>query len=375
MIIAGEYSGDRLGGALMHALKQSSEEDLSFIGLGGPEMIKEGLVSAFDIEETNIMGLLEVLPSIPRLLKRKKELIALAKSEKISALVTIDAPDFCLRVAKGIKKEVGVPCVHYVSPQIWAWRKGRATKMAKYLDHVLALFPFEPELYNKTGLTCSFVGHPILQELKAYTPEETPRLLGGTPRLALLPGSRLSVMGRLFPHMMDVVLKLRAEGFLGTVIVPVTKPEHQTYLQTQVPKGADITFISAEKRFDYLKDTTAALAASGTSNLELAVLGVPVLVAYKMKPLTYKILRLLVKVPYISPINWVVGKSVVPEFIQEACSVENILPELSTLLEKESLAHQHQVQALKHVRSTLRGKSNPSKEAANIVLSYISNAN
>ena len=371
MIIAGEFSGDRLGGVLMSELKHL-DANITFVGLGGPKMQKEGLDSTFDIEETNVMGLVEVLPRIPNILRRINEMALLAEAENVDALITIDAPDFCLRVAKKVKENMDIPCIHYVSPQVWAWRQGRVKKMAHYLDHVLALFPFEEKIYSKYNLKCTFVGHPLMQEMEDYTPESrAPKKADKKPVLAVLPGSRPSVMTRLFPVMMDAVEMLRAKGFSGKVIVPVAKESHKDILKSLHMGASSVTFVKEDERFEPLCGATAALASSGTSNLELAAIGLPMAIAYRMNKLTYAILNLLVKVPYISPVNWVAERHIVPEFVQSDCTAEHLFQAILPLLDVQSTAHEAQITALKDVRTRLRGVTNPSHEAAKVILSYL----
>lgn len=374
MIIAGEFSGDRLGGGLMESLKKQSSEPIEFVGLGGPKMAEQGLQSAFNIEETNVMGLVEVLPKIPNILKRIKEMVLLAEAEKVDALITIDAPDFSLRVAKKIKKSLNIPCVHYVSPQVWAWRQGRVKKMAKFLDHVLALFPFEEQIYKKYGLPCTFVGHPLMEELEPFAPENRDGASYQKKKvqtLAILPGSRPSVMSRLFPVMMDAAGMLRQRGKKFNIVVPVARSEHKDFLLTLHPLAKEINFVEEDDRFEPLCKASAALAASGTSNLELAAIGLPMAICYRMHELSYKILNYLVRVPYISPVNWVAGNMVVPEFVQDECTAERVAIALDPLLDKDTPIHHAQEISLKNVRDKLRGVSEPSTEAAKVVLSYL----
>lgn len=372
MIIAGEFSGDRLGGGLMAALKKQSKEPIEFIGLGGPKMAEEGLKSAFNIEETNVMGLVEVLPKIPNILKRINEMVLLAEAEKVDALITIDAPDFCLRVAKKVKEKLDIPCIHYVSPQVWAWRQGRVKSMKKFINHVLALFPFEEEIYKKYDLPCSFVGHPLMEEMEEFTPENRDFSVNKSKKtLALLPGSRPSVMGKLFPIMMNAAEILRKKGEKFDVLVPVARAEHKEFLLSLGNYPKNIKFVEENERFKPLASASVCVAASGTSNLEIAALGLPMVIAYRMHGLSYKILRLLVKVPFISPVNWVAGKTVVPEFVQDECSAENLAKALQPLLDKKTPAHHAQELSLKEVRDNLRGVSEPSTEAAKVILSYL----
>ena len=369
MVIAGEFSGDLLAADVMRVLKQK-REGIQFVGLGGPKMAAQGLNSLFDIEETNIMGLVEVLPRIPKLLKRVDELVALAEAEKVDALLTVDAPDFSLRVAEKVKKKLHVPCIHYVSPQVWAWKQGRVKKMRGFLDHVLALFPFEPDIYKRHSVPCTFVGHPVYERMRDFIPE--PHNIATNfkaPKLAILPGSRRSVMHRMFPVMVDAYFKIQFENPMLKPVVFMPRENDAAFLKKLCPKSEDFTFVRHD--FTRIQDCTAALVTSGTSNLELAMLGLPMAVGYKMHPITHWIADKLVNVPYISPVNWVAGSKVVPELIQQQCTAGRFTKYALPLL-KSSPERIAQESALRNVREALHAEVDPSEKAAEIILRYIS---
>lgn len=365
MLIAGESSGDLLGAGLMAELKNIYPH-ATFVGVGGEKMQEQGLRSVFDMEELNVMGIFEVLPRIPGLLKRRQQLVNIMADEQVDMLISIDAPDFGLRVAEKAKKEVGVKCVHYVSPSVWAWRRGRTFKMATYLDHILVLFPFEVEIYMDAGLPCTFVGHPVAERLGDLSPKKLTYPKGDV-KLAILPGSRRGVISRMFPTMLDAFRQLQREMPDLKAVIPLVHEHHKQWLEDFGGNLSGIEFVSNDDRFSALKKCQAAMATSGTSNLELAMLGLPTVVGYKLAENTYKIVSRLVKVPYISPVNWVLESKALPEFIQDEATAENFRDALSPLL-KDTKEREYAAINLLHARQKLlvRGKS-PSQRAAQAV--------
>ena len=364
LIIAGEASGDLLGADLMQEL-QKQFQDIEFIGVGGEKMLKAGLKPVFPMAEISLMGLAEVVPHIPKILKLIQKVADIAIAEQVDAVVTIDAQDFSKRVAKKIKQKQDVPCIHYVCPTVWAWRKGRAKKYAKLFDHILALFPFEPAYFEEYGGKCEYVGHPLGERMRHIVPQTLVR--PEKPRIVLLPGSRRGEIERHWEDMKCIYTQLRQDfpEAEGLVLLP---GESYVEMLGDVPAGIEVLY--GEGRFDALKTCRVALTKSGTANLELGMAGVPMVVFYKMAPLTYNIAKLLVNVPYISPVNWVLGKKAVPEFIQEAFTADNVVPVLKSLLADES-AWYEQAQNLQHMRALLTTE-NAAKQAADIVASYLS---
>ncbi len=379
MVVAGENSGDFLASGLIEELKLLFP-NARFIGVAGERMKALGVESVFPLEELNVMGFVEVLPHLKRLFQKRDELIDVAKREKIDLLITIDFQDFNASLAKKVKTQCGVPCVHYVSPTVWAWRRGRIHKMAKYLDHLLALFPFEPEMYYGSGLSCSFVGHPLALEMKgvsALSEEfQANKTEGLKPTLALLPGSRKGLITKLLPKMLKAFSRLKFEGKVEGLCIPIAHDDHKTLiLELGLECGvveSDIEFVSGEGRFDALARCQAALVASGTSNLELAMLGIPMLVVYQFNPVTYHLLKPFVKAPYGSPVNWVAGKQILPELVQADFTVNGILEDLRPLL-NDSVQRSHQLAELRQVREALgeHQEVDASKKAAAIVAEYL----
>jgi lipid-A-disaccharide synthase len=330
-LIAGEPSGDRLGAALMAGLKALGP--VAFAGIGGPLMQAEGMTSLFPMEELSVMGIAEVLPKYFPLKRRIREAAEAALASGAEALVTIDSPDFCLRVAaiaKAARPEFRT--IHYVAPSVWAWRPGRAAKMAKVIDHVLALLPFEPPFMTAEGMTCDFVGHPVVAEPLA-APEERAAFAGEGPLLLALPGSRKGEVARLAPVFGEVVgwLKARHPGLrvaLPTVRGVAGLVRDLTRTWAVVP---DIIEDAGAKRGAFAA-ADVALAASGTVSLELAANGCPMVIAYDMHPLTLWLMRRAALIDTVTLVNLVSETRAVPEFIGPDCRAEKIAPALEAAL-------------------------------------------
>ena len=331
-LIAGEPSGDRLGAALMAGLKALNPL-VTFQGVGGPLMQAEGLQSLFPMEELSVMGIAEVLPKYLHLKRRIREAAAAALAANPAALITIDSPDFCLRVAALVK--AGNPAlrtIHYVAPSVWAWRPGRATKMARVIDHVLALLPFEPPYMTAAGMTCDFVGHPVVSEPLA-TPEECAQLAGSSPLILALPGSRRGEVTRLAPVIGDVLAQIKAVHPTARVALPTVRGVAQLVrdLSADWPIQPQIIQDPSLKRAAFaLADV--AIAASGTVSLELAANACPMVIAYDMHPATLWLMRRAALIDTVTLVNLVSDSRVVPEFIGKACRADRIAPALLTLL-------------------------------------------
>lgn len=366
LILAGEASGDLLGAGVMAALKQL-RPDVQFVGVGGPAMEAEGLRSVFPMRELSVMGLVEVLPHLPRLMRRIDQMVDVARIERVDGVLTIDSPDFCLRVAKKIKADMGVPCVHYVSPQVWAWRKGRVRKMARYLDHVLALFPFEPACYEGSGLPCTFVGHPVAERLAGRAPS-VPRPLHTPRRLALLPGSRVSEIRRMMPPFVAAAQMLAREFSGLEFVLPLA--DHFNPRDIEPYADMKFTFVKGDEKFDVLATCDAAIATSGTANLELAMLDLPMVVGYKMSPVSYALANVMVDIPFFCPVNLVADDMVAFEFLQDDANAPTFHNVAKRLL-KDSPERAAQLVGLAKVRAKLTTGVSPSQKAAETVLSVL----
>ncbi len=330
-LIAGEPSGDRLGAALMAGLKTLAP--VEFAGIGGPLMQAEGLQSLFPMEELSVMGIAEVLPKYFPLKRRIAQSAEAVLASGAEALVTIDSPDFCLRVAALVKAaRPGFRTIHYVAPSVWAWRPGRAAKMARVIDHVLALLPFEPPYMRAAGMSCDFVGHPVVAEPLA-SPQEKAAFTGQGPLLLALPGSRRGEVTRLAPVFGDVVARLKAAHPDLRVALPTVRGV--AGLVRDLTAGwvvqPEIIEDAAGKRGAFAA-ADVALAASGTVSLELAANACPMVIAYDMHPISLWLMRRAALIDTVTLVNLVSETRVVPEFIGPDCRAEKIAPAVEALL-------------------------------------------
>jgi lipid-A-disaccharide synthase len=317
-LIAGEASGDKLGAALMAGLKLL-RPDVTFDGVGGPLMQAEGLASRFPMDELSVMGLAEILPKYRALKARIAQMADAVVQTQPDVLITIDSPDFCLRVAKLVKARSAIRTVHYVAPTVWAWRPNRAAHMAHHIDHVLALFPFEPPLMQAAGMRCDFVGHPVVTDPIA-TAEEAAALGDGTVVL-VLPGSRKSEVGRLAPRFGQAVARIAAKVPDARFVIPTTANVHDL-VQAQVADWtAPVTVLppASPLKPAWFRRADVALAASGTVSLELAANGTPMVIAYDMAWLSRIIIARMLLVDTVTLVNLVSDTRTVPEFIGKAC--------------------------------------------------------
>lgn len=372
-LIATEESGDRLGSALMKVLRQRLGDGVEFAGVGGRTMAREGLESLFPIEELSIVGFAAVVQQLPKILRLIRDTADAVLEAAPDALVIIDSPDFTHRVARRVRaKNSAIPVVDYVSPQLWAWRPGRARTMLGYVDHVLGLLPFEPEEYRKLGgPPCSYVGHPLVEQLSSLRPnaEEQARRDGEPPVLLVLPGSRRSEVR----HHLDVfgatLGRLQADGLAFELILP-TMPHLEATIREGIanwPVKPRIVTGENEKRAVF-RIARAALAKSGTVTLELALSGIPMVTAYRVGAVEAFILRRAIRVSSVILANLVIGEDVIPEYLQEDCTPEKLAPALHDVL-TESPLRRRQVEAfaqLDRIMST--GNRSPSVLAADIVL-------
>jgi lipid-A-disaccharide synthase len=366
-LIAGEPSGDRLGAALMAGLRALAP--VEFAGIGGPLMQAEGMESLFPMEELSVMGIAEVLPKYFALKRRIRQTADAVLASGAEALVTIDSPDFCLRVATLVKAaRPEFRTIHYVAPSVWAWRPGRAAKMAKVIDHVLALLPFEPPYMTAAGMTCDFVGHPVVAEPRA-TAEEKAAFAGKGPLLLALPGSRRGEVTRLAPVFGAVVGRLKATHPGLQVALPTVRGV--AGLVRELTAGwavkPEIIEDAALKRGAFAA-ADVALAASGTVSLELAANGCPMVIAYDMHPLTLWLMRRAALVDTVTLVNLVSETRVVPEFIGPDCRADLIAPALEAVLADPSA--QRAAMALTMERLG-RGGEPPGLRAARSVLAAL----
>jgi lipid-A-disaccharide synthase len=335
-VIAGEASGDALGAALLAGLK-SLRPALQVRGIGGPLMQAEGLHSLFPMEELAVMGLAEVLPKYAHLKRRIREAAADVLAAAPDALITIDSPDFVLRVARIVRAaRPDLRTIHYVAPSVWAWRPGRAAKMAHVIDHVLALLPFEPPYMTAAGMTCDFVGHPVVSAPRASTAEAQAfraDLGGGGPLVLALPGSRRGEVARLAPVIGGVLDRVRAVHPQVQVVLPTLRSVAAMVegLTADWPVRPRIIEEPEAKRAAFAA-ADVAIAASGTVSLELAANAVPMVIAYDMHPATMWLMQRMARVDTVTLVNLVSDTRVVPEFLGGRCTPDLIAPALLGLI-------------------------------------------
>ncbi|WP_171098895.1 lipid-A-disaccharide synthase [Ruegeria sp. HKCCD7255] len=382
-LVAGEPSGDRLGGALMAGLK-TLVPDVEFHGVGGPLMQAEGLTSQFPMSELSVMGLVEVLPKFFHLKRRIAETAEAVLAVQPDVLITIDSPDFSLRVAKIVKASSAIRTVHYVAPSVWAWRPGRADKMAKVIDHVLALLPFEPPYMERARMECDFVGHPVASEPIATQAEiagfrET-HDLGDAPILLALPGSRRGEIERLADSFGGALELFIAKHPAFRVVVPTVGattdlinslvPNWQGKPVVLDPRDSDTAQAGAQKRAAFAA-ADLALAASGTVSLELAAQNTPMVIAYKLNWLTQQLAERMVKLDTVTLVNLVTDTRAVPECLLDDCTPENIAAALNEVCENPGA--QQDAMALTMERLG-RGGEAPGLRAARAVLDRLPTA-
>lgn len=375
-ILAGEPSGDRLGGALMEGLK-SLIPDVTFQGIGGEMMQAQGLRSQFPMDELSIMGLVEVLPKYFHLKRRIRETADAVLAMKPDVLITIDSPDFSLRVAALVKAASTIRTVHYVAPTVWAWRPHRAQKMAKVIDHVLALFPFEPPYMEAAGMDCDFVGHPVVAESQATEAEaqafRASSGIGDAPLVMALPGSRRGEVTRLIPRFGEVLRRVHQARPDVKFVLPAAGPVAEMVREmtrdwpqfTMIDPRAGDT--AAMKRAAF-RAADVALAASGTVSLELAAARTPMVIAYDFNWLTKQMLRRLYLLDTATLVNIVSDTRTIPEFLGDDCTPDKITPALLDTLARPDA----QLAAMDKTMLLLgQGGEAPGLRAARAVLSRL----
>lgn len=378
-LIAGESSGDALGVRLMCALKKKTNGKVEFLGIGGDSMESEGLNSLFDISELAIMGLAEVIPSIPKVLRRIKETVNDIAVNKPDIVVSIDSWSFCSRVHKALrKKKLGIPQIHYVAPQVWAWKKKRAKTMYKYIDYLMTLLPQEPKYFIPYGLETTHVGHPVIESGivsgKAEEFRKKFNIAADKRIIALLPGSRHNEVQRLLPIFIEAAKELLKIDEHFIFVVPTVKTVANRVKDMLKKNNLPAVVVEKEAdRHNAFVASEAAIAASGTVALELAIVNVPHVVAYKVSPFTAFLLRRFLKIQFVNLSNILLGREVVPELLQERVVPSNIKMYINELLKKEDL-YDRQMEGFARVRELLgMGEQTPSENASDIILNIIKN--
>ena len=376
MMVAGEASGDLLGGALLTELRDRFPQ-LTAVGVGGTRMRASGLQGQFDINDLAVVGLIEVIRHFPRLRQVFLYLTRLLEEERPQLLITIDLPDFNLLLAKRAKA-LGIPVVHYVSPQVWAWRRGRVVRIAHLVDHLLVLFPFEAAIYKQTSLPVTFVGHPLVHlAVPTGAGAVVRRELGMAPEeklLLLLPGSRQGELRQLLGPLLAtcrlvarLLPQVRFVLALAESLSQVDLQAHWPDLSSEQGRGLPPIVIRRGETYPLLEAADAALVASGTATLEAALLGTPMVVVYRVNRLTYEIGRRLIQVPFISLANLVAGYGLVTERIQDEVSPHLLAKDVLALLTERERMEQMRG-GFAAIRAQL---SDPERQAVEVISEFL----
>lgn len=366
-LVAGEASGDILGAGLMQALR-AQHPDVRFIGVGGTRMEAQGLKSYFPLERLAVMGLVEVLGRLPELLARRKRLLETLVEARPDVFIGIDAPDFNLDLALKLRRR-GIKTVHYVSPSVWAWRQKRVLKIRDACDLMLTLFPFEAKFYDAHQVAVRFVGHPLADTIPLEADRSAARAALNLPQdgliVALMPGSRGGEVGRLGELFLSAADRLRAMRPGIRFVVPCASPERRAQLEhLLVGRDLPLTLLDGHSH-EALAACNAVLIASGTATLEALLYKRPMVVAYSVAPLTFRILKRLVKSPYVALPNLLAQRLLVPELLQDAATPEAMAQLLSPLLDNGDI----QTEGFDAIHRTLR--CDASSQAAQAVLELV----
>lgn len=368
-LIAGEPSGDLLGARVMSALKKRLP-DVQIFGVGGESMQAEGLKSLFEIKDLAVMGFFEVLPHLPKILRHFREIQADIDRVQPDIIMTIDSYSFSIRVHKMLKKnECTVPHVHLVAPQVWAWKKGRAKTIHRWVDHLFCLLPNEPQYFTQHGMPATFVGHPVVEsganrgDGQAF--KERHQIPMDKRVLCLLPGSRANEIKYLLTDFMQVADNLIKENPDLFVVIPTVETvKDKVEAQTQNWATPHLIVTGEKERYDAFAASAAALAASGTVSLELALAGVPHLIAYRMNPLTAALARRVLKIKYVNLLNLLVDREIIPELLQENCTVAKMTQTLQALLKGEK-------QDTRDALAKLTKETSPSEQVVDKLLQLV----
>jgi lipid-A-disaccharide synthase len=375
-MLAGEPSGDMLGGRLIRALRAQAGGPLELFGVGGARMREQGLVSLFPMDELSLFGIGEVLPHLPNLARRLRLTAREITRRRPDLVLTIDAPGFALRLQRRLKR-LPTLRVHYVAPQVWAWRAGRAARLAQDVDHLLALLPFEPAYFERHGLASSFVGHPVVEEAAGRRDGPAFRrrydIPQDAPLLCLLPGSRRQELAYHLPVLEETVARLWQRMPRLRVVLPTLG-----HLAPQVRgavEGWKVPVLVLEDRWERFEAYAAswlAIAASGTVSLEVALAGLPLITIYRTGLLTGWLARRLITVPHVNLVNLILRRPVVPELLQEDCRPELIAASAARLMTDEHLRQEQQA-ALAEAIGLLGGigEPSPSQRAAARILEIL----
>ncbi|MBI4557586.1 MAG: lipid-A-disaccharide synthase [Candidatus Hydrogenedentes bacterium] len=360
--VAGETSGDIHGANLIRALNEL-EPSINCVGLGGKQMAAAGMELRYDLAAQAIMGFSEVVRALPRIRRVFNETVDYVQDTRPDCLVAIDYPGFNLRLAKQATK-LGIPVVYYISPQVWAWKRGRIKTIAKLIRKMLVILPFEEKMYREAGVNCVYVGHPLLDHIP-LVPTTTD--FRDECVVGLLPGSRAQEIDRLLGVMLDVAHGIREHYPRARFVAPCVDADRASQIKAE---AGDLPLETAiGKTYDVLRAARFCLVASGTATLETALFGVPMVILYKLSPVNYWIARRLVQVDHIGMVNILAGRRIVPEFVQHEACRDRVLPKALELL-ADSPARDQMLRDLTDVRATL-GAPGASRRAAKEILEVV----
>lgn len=373
MISVGEASGDIHGASVARAIKELSPETEIF-GMGGQNMRAAGVEVIYDIAETGVMGLVEVLTNLPKLFALRDSLGRIMDSRRPDVLVVIDYPGFNMRLAK-IAKQKGIPVVSYISPSAWAWWSGRAKEVAETVERVAAIFPFEADIYRRAGANVTFVGHPLLDIVKPSMTKQQAfeyfSLNPAQPVVLLMPGSRRQEVTSLLKTLLAAGELIAQEIPRCQFVLPVASTISREMLQECIDQSTITVQLIYENTYDLMNISSVALAASGTATLETSLLQLPTVIIYKVNFLTYFLGKLLVKIPHIGLPNIVAGRLVVPELLQQQVNAKNIAAHALRLMTEQS-ARQRTLTDLQEVREKL-GSPGAVKKVAQVIMQIAGN--
>ncbi len=364
-IIAGEPSGDLLGAKLMFEMRKQG--NFQFYGIGGKAMTEQGLISIFPMEKISLMGFLEIVPKIFMLLKLINFTVLEIKKISPDIFVSIDSPGFCFRVAAKIQN-LGFKLIHYVAPSVWAYKPQRARKVAKLYDYIISILPFEPPYFIQHGVFCKFIGHPITEDVKGNKElfMQKYNLAPHEDILCLMPGSRRGEINKLLPIFIEAAQLLREKfPHLHLVVIAFT-PFVEEIRQAFAEKNLKVLVITQEDKLNAIAAAKVVLVKSGTSSLEVAYNHTPMVVAYRVNFFSSLLVKMMLRVPYVSIINIIAAKEIIPEFLQKKCKAKYLAPALEELLENQQL-REKQISRFKKVIERL-SLDQPSARAARIVL-------
>jgi lipid-A-disaccharide synthase len=373
-LIAAEHSGDLLGARLMSALRDETGGRIRFAGIGGARMTEQGLESLYTMSDFALMGILEILRHIPRLLRRIRAITAAALAMHPVVVVTIDAPDLTLRIARRLHGS-GIPLIHYVAPTVWAWKPGRARKLATFLNRLLVVLPFEPPYFEVHGLPCDFVGHPAVENaVKGDGPgfRIRHRIPEGVPLLCAMPGSRLSEIRRLMPIYRETAVLLRDRFPDLRIVIPTVAHLHDDIASASADWPVPALLVhEIEEKHDAFAASNVALVKAGTSSIEVAIDDLPCVITQKISWFSAWLARRMLNIQLFSLVNILLKREAQPELIQEKCRPDLLAAALIRLFENPH-ARQEQIEAGRMAAKMLGlGEESPSRRAGHAVLRYI----